>query len=324
MERWILFFYSVPSKPVSNRMTVWRKLLRVGAIPLKGAVYILPFSPEHHELLLWLVAEIKAMGGDAAVVSIAKVDTIADGEIVDLFQHARTSDYLAIGNGLEEVERKLNNLKKGGQGQSPTGLAAELEKIGKAFADIQKIDFFAAAAGLSLRTAIERAQDEVSQLGAAPRQARAAVVMRQKGVADYQGRLWATRKRPFVDRMASAWLIKRFIDPDAAFAFIDEGATQAVPPSAIVFDVHGGEFTHVGDLCTFEVLIKAFGLKDKTLRLLAETVHDLDMKDAKYYAAEAKGVEQILSGIRKTASDDAAALGQGMQVFEMLYVAKKS
>ena len=321
---WILFFYSVPSKPVSNRMSVWRKLLKVGAVPLKGSVYILPYTTEHYELLHWLVAEIKEMNGEAAMVSIEKVDTIKDSEIVDLFNQARKSDYQTIGQDLEEVVRKLNNIKKGGQDQNQKGLSGQLDKITKAFAETSKIDFFSVTEGVSLRSSIDLIQKELNQLIGTPKKVEQTAVFSQKLAADYQGRVWATRKRPFVDRMACAWLIKNFIDKDAVFAFIDEDKIDTLTATTIVFDMYGGEFTHVGDLCTFEVLVRAFGLKDKALKQLAETIHDLDMKDDKYQSQEAKGVEHILAGIRKSASDDSVALTLGMQVFEMLYISKKS
>jgi len=321
---WILFFYSVPSKPVSNRMTVWRKLMKAGAVPLKGAVYILPFTAEHYEFLNWLAIEIKSMNGAAAVVSIEKVDTISDPEIVDLFNQARQSDYLTIENELDGMVRKVQNIKKGGQGQPPKGLSSQVDKIVKAFAEIQKLDFFSSAEGLALRTSIDRVRTEVNLLTEAPKKVEQTAVFSQKLAADYRGRTWATRKAPFVDRMACAWLIQRFIDPDAVFQFIGENEIDSLPPTTIVFDMYGGEFTHVGDLCTFEVLSRAFGLKDKALRQIAETVHDLDIKDGKYQAPEAIGVELILSGIKKTVQDDHGALAQGMQVFEMLYQSKKS
>lgn len=321
---WILFFYSVPSKPVSNRMTVWRKLMKAGAIPLKGAVYIMPYSLEHYELLQWLVAEIKAMNGDAVLVSIDRVDTIKDNELVALFNQARKSDYATLGHDLEEVVRKLNSIKKGGQDQNAKGLSGQLDKIVKSFADIRKIDFFAVSEGVSLHAAIDRLHDELDQLLGSPKKSERAAVLSPKVASNYLGRVWATRKQPFVDRMACAWLIKHAIDQDAVFEFIDEDDLSALPATTVVFDMYGGEFTHVGELCTFEVLLKTFGLKDKALKEIAETVHDLDMKDGKYQAPEALGVERILTGIRKTAADDRAALSQGMQVFEMLYVSKKS
>jgi len=122
--------------------------------------------------------------------------------------------------------------------------------------------------------------------------------------------------------MASAWLIKKFIDRRAAFGFIDEREIDKLDKNTSAFDVRGGEFTHSGDMCTFEVLIKAFGLKDKILKKMAEIVHDLDVRDDKYRAAEAKGLEDILSGIRKSSKDDAEALEKGIGVFEMIYVSK--
>ena len=322
--RWVLFFYSVSSKPVSNRMSVWRKLMKVGAVPLKGSVYILPYTAEHEELLHWLVAEIKEMKGDAAMVSIERVDTIKDSEIIDLFNQARRSDYQTIGQELEEVVRKLNNIKKGGQDPNKKGLSGQLDKISKAFAEVQKIDFFSAADGVSLRTSIDLVQQELNQLMGTKKKSEQPAVFSQKLAADYQGRVWATRKRPFVDRMACAWLIKNFIDKNAVFEFIDEDKVGTLPTTTIVFDMYGGEFTHAGDLCTFEVLIRAFGLKDKALKQLSETIHDLDIKDGKYQSQEAIGVEHILAGIRKSASEDSAALALGMQVFEMLYISKKS
>lgn len=321
---WILFFYSVPSKPVSNRMSVWRKLMKVGAVPLKGAVYILPYTAEHGELLHWLVAEIKQMNGDAALVSIEKVDTIKDSELIDLFNQARKSDYQTIGQDLEAVARKLNNIKKGGQEQNQKGLSGQLDKIVKAFAEIQKIDFFSAAEGAALRAAIDLLRNELDQLMGTRKKTKSTAVLSQKLASDYQKRVWATRRRPFVDRMACAWLIRNFIDQDAVFEFIDEDQVNDLPPTTIVFDMYGGEFTHAGDLCTFEVLVRAFGLKDKALKQIAETVHVLDMKDDKYPSPEAQGVERILTGIRKTASADREALTLGMQVFAMLYAAKKS
>jgi hypothetical protein len=119
--------------------------------------------------------------------------------------------------------------------------------------------------------------------------------------------------------MASAWLIKRFIDSKASFAFIDERDTASLDNTTVTFDVRGAAFTHVGDLCTFEVLVKSFGIKDKAVKRIAEIVHDLDVKDNKYHKPETAGVEDILAGIRKTAKNDTDGLERGMAVFEMLY-----
>ncbi len=149
------------------------------------------------------------------------------------------------------------------------------------------------------------------------------VSIRPKQASQYKARVWITRKHPFVDRMASAWLIKKFIDPAARFQFIDERDLSGTKPDAVVFDMKGGEFTHHGDLCTFEVLVKAFTIRDKAVKKIAELVHDLDVKDEKYGNPETAGVEDILTGIRKSSKDDSAALERGMTVFEMLYVSKR-
>jgi len=134
--------------------------------------------------------------------------------------------------------------------------------------------------------------------------------------------VWASRKRPFVDRMASAWLIRRFIDKNATFKLMEERDFVATGQDYVTFDVSGGVFTHVGDFCTFEVLIRTFGVKDKTVRRIAEIVHELDIKDDKYRTPEAAGLEQILSGLRKAIKDDSDLLEKGMSVFEMLYLSK--
>lgn len=303
-------------------MTVWRKLMKSGAVSLKGTVYILPFTTEHYEFIQWLVTEVKGMSGDAAIVSIDKVDTITDAEIIELFDQARMNDYLPIEQELEEITRKLSSIKKGGQGHNLKGLAGKFDKIVKAFSEVQRGDFFSSAKGQVLGRSIDRIQGEWNQLLPAQSKGSPELVVERKSVADYQRRVWATRKRPFVDRMASAWLIKHAIDPEAVFEFIDEDGIDALPEETIVFDMYGGEFTHVGDLCTFEVLIRAFSLKDKVLWQLAETVHNLDMKDDKYQADEAVGIERVLTGIRKTATDDRTALAQGMDLFAMLYASK--
>lgn len=322
-QGWILFFYSVPSKPVSNRMKVWRKLAKQGAMQLKGAVYILPFTDDHYEFLQWLVSEIAEMRGEAAFVKIEKVDTMTDPEIIALFNKQRASDYKVVEKTLEDIERMLNSTQKGGKLQDLPGISDQVTRLTKEFENIKKIDFFSSKEGQSLTRRIEQLTAEIkkhSVTGAKIAIPAAAIMPRS--FDNYKGKTWVTRKKPFIDRMASAWLIRKFIDRDAAFAFANEKEMETISRNHVAFDVRGGAFTHSGDLCTFEVLIKAFGIKDKTLKKIAEIVHDLDMKDEKYKALEARGLEDILTGIRKTANDDTEALEKGMAVFEMLYASR--
>ena len=319
---WLLFFYTVPSKPVSNRMKVWRRLMKAGAVQLKGAVYVLPFNDEHYELLQWLVSEISEMKGEGAFARIEHIDTMKDSEIIVLFDQQRVNDYRTMEKALGDLEGRLSSIRQGGKAQNTKGLSDQFSKILKEFEEVKSVDFFSSKYGAALLKRINSVDEDLKKLSSRETKEEMPAAISPKAVAAYQGKVWVTRKKPFVDRMASAWLTKRFIDKSAFFDFIDEKDIDAVSKNSVVFDMRGGEFTHVGDLCTFEVLVKSFGFKDKTLKKMAEIIHDLDTKDDKYKSAEAKGLEDILIGIRKTAKDDRDALEKGMQVFEMLYMSK--
>lgn len=296
--------------------------MKAGAIQLKGAVYILPFNDERYELLQWLVSEIGEMKGEGAFTRIEHIDTMKDSEIIALFNQQRANDYKTIGRALDNIERRLGSMKQGGKTQDTKVISDLFRKLLKEFEGVKRVDFFSSTMGQALNERIKHIDVEINKLSGVEIEKEGLMTISSMVVDDYQGKVWVTRKKPFVDRMASAWLIKKFIDKGASFDFIDEKNIDAAGKSSIVFDMRGGEFTHVGNLCTFEVLIKSFGLKDKTLKKIAEIVHDLDMKDDRYKPAESKGIEDILIGIRKTARDDGDALAKGMQVFEMLYVSK--
>ncbi len=321
-QGWVLFFYSVPSKPVSNRMKVWRKLTKAGAMQLKGSVYILPFNDEHYEFLQWLVSEIAEMKGEAGFVKTEKIDTMKDSEIITLFDQQRADDYKIIGKALDDLERRLSSIQKGGKAQNVEGIAEQFAKILKNLEEVQRVDFFSSREGRALNERIKHTKTNLRALSGAEPGKEKPVAITPRKLEDYHNKTWITRKKPFIDRMASAWLIRQFIDRNASFEFIDEKDVDSIGRGSIVFDMRGGEFTHAGDLCTFEVLVKSFGFKDKTVRKMAEIIHDLDMKDEKYRSAEAKGLEDILIGIRKAAKDDTDALERGMALFEMLYVSK--
>jgi len=318
---WLLFFYSVPSKPVSNRMKVWRKLIKAGAVQLKGAVYILPMNDEHHEFFQWLVSEVSSMGGEAAFTRVEAIDSIKDEEIKVLFNERQEGEYQAIGRSLDDLETRVNSIRKGSKTQDGLALSDQLSRVRKNYEDALKTDFFFSRAGAVLRSRIDALNTVIKGLTGSVAKSKPAVVSSRKA-EDYQGKIWVSRKLPFVDRMASAWLIRRFIDKNGTFKLLDEKDLAAVGKENVTFDVSGGEFTHLGDLCTFEVLVKSFGLKEKAVRKIAEIVHELDIKDDKYSNPEAKGVQEILLGIRKAEQDDLKILEKGIAVFEMLYLSK--
>lgn len=320
-QGWLLFFYSVPSRPVSNRMKIWRRLTQAGALPFKGAAYILPHREEHYEFCQWLVLEAERMGGEAAFVHVEKIETMHDREIIDLFNSQRERDYQDIGGMLEGLERKIQSIKKGSNIHGGKKISEQLYKLLKKFEATRTIDFFSSKAGTAIKKRIEALQDELKGIDRVYAGIRSPAIV-PKRIEDYQGKTWVTRKRPFVDRMASAWLIRKFIDPVASFEFIDEKEVTHLDKDAVAFDVMGGEFTHIGDMCTFEVLIKSFNLTDRRIKKIATIVHEIDIKDDKFRTPEAKGIEEILAGIRKTSKSDKDALERGMAIFEMLYESK--
>jgi hypothetical protein len=320
-EGWVLFFYSVPSKPVSNRMKIWRKLSKAGTVQLKGAVYILPMNEEHYEFFQWLVSEVSSMGGEAAFTRLESIDSIRDEEIKSLFNERQEGEYRAVGKALDDLETRVNSIRKGSKTQDTQALSEQIARVGKNFEDALKTDFFFSKTGTALRSRLDTLNTVIKGLAGPVAKSKPAVVS-SRMMEDYQGRTWLSRNRPFVDRMASAWLIRRFIDKNCSFKLMDEKNLAVAGQEQITFDVSGGVFTHLGDLCTFEVLVRSFGLKDKSVRRIAEIVHELDIKDDKYRNPETRGVEDILSGLRKSVKDDMELLEKGMEIFEMLYLSK--
>jgi hypothetical protein len=321
VQEWLLIFYSVPAHPVSGRMKVWRRLAKAGAVQLKGAVYILPANDEHRELFQWIIGEVKAIGGDGSFVRTARIETLPDSEVRGLFNAQRDAEYRDLEKALEVLERKIQSPRKSAVASTRETAAGPLAAAKKAFEEIRGRDFFTAPLGKEIGKRILSLEAALSSLRE-PDTVKPAPLARKDPKA-YKRKIWVTRKRPFIDRMASAWLVRRFVDPDAKFRFIDEKDFGILSSGEISFDIQGGEFTHHGDLCTFEVLMRSFGIKDKAARKIAEIVHDLDLKDDKYGNAAGSGIEEVLSGIRKTSKDDFDMLEKGMAVFEMFYASTR-
>ncbi len=313
-----MFFYTVPSKPVNNRIKIWRKLAKAGAVQLKNTVYLLPSSEEHFEFFEWLTQEVAAMGGDGAFVQTQNIETMDDGDLKRLFSRQRENDYRDIEKKLETLERKVNAVTKGSGTRGTKQIEEQFHRLVRDLHAVIRIDFFSSEAGKKLKTRMDAVEGDLKRMSHGKKE-RPSPSLTSRRVEEYQGKEWVTRTRPFVDRMASAWLIRKYIDTNAKFTFTADHDAKHVDGDHVSFDIRGGEFTHQGDLCTFEVLVKTFGLSDKSLKKIAGIVHELDMKDGTYDTPEASGIEEILTGIRKTINDDAQALEKGMSVFEMLY-----
>ncbi|MEO5356151.1 MAG: chromate resistance protein [Nitrospirae bacterium YQR-1] len=321
-----MFFYTVPASPVNNRVKIWRRLAKAGAIQFKNSVYVLPYSEAHYELFQWLLNDVCSTGGDGGFVAVDKFESIKDDDIIAMFNAVRDSDYERVEKHLDETDRSFVNAKMSSSTAGVNSFRKILERLNKLINDyeeIKKIDFFFHSGKKAIKNRLSELKDAVIfHLNPLSTEKEKKIVLRS--MERYSGKCWVTRKKPYVDRLSSIWLIKRFIDDNAVIAFQSEGEMEfPAPVDTVYFDVVGGEFTHIGDDCTFEVLIKSFGIKDSALKHIAEAVHEIDMKDGKYRSAGSAGVEQILSGMLRRVKSDMEAVNKAIEIFDFLYESKK-
>ena len=288
-QRWLLLIHRLPPKPDYLRVKLRRRLQGIGAVPLKRTVYVLPLSEQSHEDFEWLAREISADGGEAAVCEAAFLDETTDRRLVDAFQTTHAAAYAEI----EDAARRG---------------APDAERLKRRLAAVTALDHFGApgrpdaeAALEALVTRRDTASPDAGTDSEAPR-----------------GRTWVTRMGVHVDRIASAWLIRRFIDPEAQFRFVAPKGHRP-EPGQLRFDMFEGEFTHEGDLCTFETLCRHFRLQDAALAAIGEVVHDIDFKDNQFDRPETAGIRMVIDGIARSHPDDAARLQRGAAVLDDLY-----
>ena len=294
-----MLVHQLPASPSNLRVRTWRRLQELGAIGLKQSVYVLPDSAEAREDFEWLKVEIEGAGGEAAVFAAGMLDAGADAALVEEFRRARQGAYAELAAELQRLRKARPAPRKGDQ----------LSRFRQRLAAIERIDFFSSA-GRDRVVALLAEIDGAG--GAGPRHGRQPAPNHP-----YRERLWVTRPRPGVDRMGSAWLIRRFIDPAARFGFCTDA--RAAGPGAVSFDMFGGDFTHHGEQCTFETLCAAFAIDDPAVIRLGEVVHDLDLKDARFNAPDAPTVGAAIEGLQLSCTDDHLLLEQGATLFEALY-----
>ena len=308
-KTWLLLIHQIPPKPDYLRVKIWRRLQALGAAAVKNSVYVLPPGAETLEDFQWLAREIREGGGEALVCEARLLDGLDDGQVRQLFVAARDADYAQLAGDARELLQAAAQMANDELRTRLARLAKRRERIGA-------IDFFAAPGaeavdGLlgALGNAGQQATEEVMQKLAAEGPALAPA-----------GTTWVTRRDVRVDRIASAWLIRRFIDPEARFKFV---AASGYRPKRGErrFDMFEAEFTHEGDRCTFEVLLRRAGIEDIALAGIAEIVHDLDLKDGKFGRDEAAGLDRLIDGLCLTNDDDEARLVQGNLLFDGLYAA---
>lgn len=310
--RWLLLIHQIPPKPDYLRVKIGRRLQRIGAVPIKNSVYVLPARAQSLEDFQWVRTEIVDGGGDASICEAGFVDGLTDGEIEGLLRGARAGEYEEL------AQRARGLLRKIPPGRPPSDerrarVESDLKRLRERIETIKRIDFFdtgASSAASSLVQAIEDRLRAFSTPAADPPPRN----MRDEA----QNRVWVTREGIFVDRMASAWLIRRFIDPAARFKFVPPSGYR--PESGeLRFDMFEAEFTHEGDRCTFETLVRRFQLDDPALAQIAEVVHDIDLRDGKFDRDDAPGIERVLAGIAAAHADDGSRLERGAALFDDLY-----
>jgi hypothetical protein len=311
--RWLLLVHQLPAKPGYQRVKVWRRLQALGAVAVKNAAYVLPAGEQAQEDFEWLLKEIAEGGGEGMIWEARLVDGLSDEDVRGLFNAAREADYDAVS---KDVRALAGGLEAQDAATGRAEARAKLTRLRAEVARMAAIDFFGAngretveglLAGLEarLREDVAMAEERQEQ----PAGGAAADALR--------GRVWVTRRGVYVDRIASAWLIRRFIDPEARFRFVP--AKGYVPePGELRFDMYEGEFTHEGDRCTFEVLLARAGLDDPALAAIAEIVHDIDLKDGKFGREEASGIGTLIAGICAATVDDGERLRRGFETFDDL------
>ena len=275
-------------------------------------MYALPDTPDAREDFEWLKTEVKAAGGDATVFAANNADAWSDDALIEEFRRARQATYEELARDVAQVLKRANARRP--KGTRAPALRRLLDILRERLVAAEKIDFFGSAGRDRVIGLLHQLED---QMGGSDRSKGEPKADASGQMASFQRRLWVTRPRPGVDRMASAWLIRRFIDPHSRFAFAAE--RESVPDDGVPFDMFGVEFTHQGDGCTFETLCSVFGIAGSALSRIAAIVHDLDIKDGKFAAPECSTVSALIDGLQLAYQDDEALLAQGMTLFESLY-----
>ena len=308
---WLLLIHQIPPRPNYFRVKIWRRLQRLGAVAIKNSVYALPAGEQAQEDLNWVLREIVDGGGDASLVQARLVEGLNDEQVKEMFRAARDADYQALAGdarGLSEALPRRGDLPE----EKRAELATALERLRKRESEIAALDFFHARGRETLDGVLRGLEEKLERPAPAVQEARSAVPEKPRGA------VWVTRTGIHVDRMASAWLIRRFIDPKAKLKFVAarEHRHQA---GELRFDMFEGEFTHQGELCSFEVLLGRFGLDDPALRPIADIVHDLDLKDQRHGRPENAGLEHLIQGIALAHEEDEVRLQRASAVLDDLY-----
>jgi hypothetical protein len=310
---WLLLIHQLPAKPAYLRVKIWRRLQGIGAVAVKNAVHVLPMNEETQEDFEWLLREIQEGGGEAFVCEARLIDGLSDQEIRTLFDQARDADYAQV---VKDARNLGKSLRPNAKTSRLADVRTQVARLRKRLAEIVAIDFFGAIGRETTEETIRTLEARLNEDGVVKgKDTTQSAAMPPEAL---RNRTWVTREGVYVDRIASAWLIRRFIDPEAQFKFVS-GKGYRPKQGEQRFDMFEAEFTHEGDKCTFEVLLDRCGLKDAGLRAIGEIIHDIDLKDGKFGRTEVAGIRTLMEGIGAATKDDAQRIARGTEVFNDLY-----
>jgi hypothetical protein len=308
---WLLLVHQLPPQPAYLRVKIWRRLQAMGAVAIKGAVYALPLDDQTQEDFRWLVREIIGSGGEASLCEARFVDGLSDQQVRGLFDAARDADYEAI---RKEAGALADDLAARPERQAES--RRQVARLRRQLVQNASLDFFGASGRAAAEAAVAALEARLAE--AEPEVGAEDGMSGGEGLRGLRARTWVTREGVHVDRIASAWLIRRFIDPEARFEFAPSGG-GARRPGEVRFDMYEAEFTHEGDKCTFEVLLERAALDDPALQAIGEVVHDIDLKDGKFARAETPGIAGLIGGIVLAHQDDQQRIARGAAMLDDLY-----
>lgn len=294
---WLLLLLRLPATHSSARVAIWRKLKKSGAISIQTSTYLLPDDPARYETFQWLTQHVRDAGGDATLVRAREIEGLPNQKLVEMFNSAKAKEYAALRDLIRSVAAK---------NQRRSSFPDRVERFRKQFREIRQTDFFNYPKTQEVEMLLSKLEHTRSVSKTQPK-------VKHR---DFRGKVWVTRPRPEIDRVGSAWLIRKFIDPKAKFRFAPK-----LPPNrrAVSFDMLGGDFSHQGDDCTFETLLKEFRIQDTTARKIGEMVHDADLGDEKFQRDEGIGIDRVLKGWGREGISDQEILRRGLECFGALY-----
>ncbi len=314
--KWLLLIHQIPPKPAYFRVKIWRRLQSLGAVAVKNAVYVLPRNEETLEDFQWVLKEIVQGSGEASICAANFIEGLTDEHLEALFQAARDADYAQMAEDARSVLDSVPAAASAITEEDTAGIEAHLTRLKKRLSSVAALDFFAAPGRESFQTLLGQLEARLKE--ARKKSERDKGKSEKPDLADLRGRTWVTRKGVYVDRIACAWLIRRFIDPEAPFKFVS-GKGYRPRAGELRFDMFEGEFTHEGDLCSFEVLVDRLLQGDQALVQIGKIIHDLDLKDAKFRAPETAGIGGLMNGLASAHRPDEARIERGCAIFDDLY-----